>query len=260
MRITVFTGDQPRHFSLVNMLELAGFEVFCVSEETQSFEQLSNSDNEVIANYFSLVSESERQIFPDGKTLSENASVIDMGRGGLSDYDFRHHRPFLESDFFCVFGSSYIKEPLLSFLLEKRAINLHAGISPYYRGSACNFWALYDDNPHLVGATIHLLARKIDGGDILMHALPSMPTRVAKLDLGMIGVRAGQEGLSHLLRNVGGIADLVGEEQDDDRLIRYSRLADFNQQVVEKFMSEDLGCYKSFDYPPMVHPFFLELP
>ena len=30
------------------------------------------------------------------------------------------------------------------------------GVSPYYRGCDCNFWALYDNNPHLVGATIHI--------------------------------------------------------------------------------------------------------
>ena len=47
------------------------------------------------------------------------------------------------------------------------------GISPYYRGSACNFWALYDKNPQFVGATIHYLSEGLDDGDILFHVLPS---------------------------------------------------------------------------------------
>ena len=43
------------------------------------------------------------------------------------------------------------------------------GISPYYRGTDCNFWALYDGNPHLVGATIHYLSEGLDSGDIAYH-------------------------------------------------------------------------------------------
>ena len=45
------------------------------------------------------------------------------------------------------------------------------GISPYYRGTDCNFWALYDNNSHLVGSTIHYLSKGIDSGPILYHAI-----------------------------------------------------------------------------------------
>ena len=46
------------------------------------------------------------------------------------------------------------------------------GLSPYYRGSSCNFWALYDNNPHLVGATIHYLSKGLDSGKIIFHVFP----------------------------------------------------------------------------------------
>lgn len=45
------------------------------------------------------------------------------------------------------------------------------GLSPYYRGTDCNFWALYDKKPQYVGATIHLLSKGIDSGPTLYHAL-----------------------------------------------------------------------------------------
>ena len=45
------------------------------------------------------------------------------------------------------------------------------GISPYYKGSDCNFWALYDGNTDLVGATIHMLLEDLDGGEVLFHAI-----------------------------------------------------------------------------------------
>ena len=45
------------------------------------------------------------------------------------------------------------------------------GVAPYYRGTDCNFWALFDNNPHLVGATIYKLSEGLDTGQILYHAL-----------------------------------------------------------------------------------------
>ena len=55
------------------------------------------------------------------------------------------------------------------------------GISPYYRGTDCNFWAMYDNNPHLVGSTIHLLTKGLDSGPILYHALSKLklPTHLS---------------------------------------------------------------------------------
>ena len=47
------------------------------------------------------------------------------------------------------------------------------GVSPYYKGTDCNFWALYDRNYSYVGATIHLLSKGVDSGPILYHALSS---------------------------------------------------------------------------------------
>ena len=45
------------------------------------------------------------------------------------------------------------------------------GLAPYYRGTDCNFWALFDGNPELVGATIYLLSKGLDTGEILYHAI-----------------------------------------------------------------------------------------
>ena len=38
------------------------------------------------------------------------------------------------------------------------------------------FWALYDDNPHLTGTTIHLLTKGLDSGPILYHAMSNLKT------------------------------------------------------------------------------------
>jgi methionyl-tRNA formyltransferase len=62
-------------------------------------------------------------------------------------------------------GTSIVKDRILE--TSKLALNLHWGLSPYYRGSACTEWALINWDPFNIGVTIHKLTRILDGGDIL---------------------------------------------------------------------------------------------
>jgi phosphoribosylglycinamide formyltransferase-1 len=49
-------------------------------------------------------------------------------------------------------------------------INLHAGITPLYRGVHGGYWALVDGRPDLVGTTIHLVTEGVDSGPVLARA------------------------------------------------------------------------------------------
>ena len=66
-----------------------------------------------------------------------------------------------------VFGSSIIRGALLNFLLKKKALNIHMGVLPFYRGTDCNFWAIHDKKYKNVGASLILLSKKIDDGKII---------------------------------------------------------------------------------------------
>ncbi len=47
------------------------------------------------------------------------------------------------------------------------AINMHAGITPRYRGVHGGYWALAEQHPEWVGTTVHLVDPGIDTGQIL---------------------------------------------------------------------------------------------
>jgi len=65
-------------------------------------------------------------------------------------------------------GTSIVKPPALA--TTPLALNLHWGLSPYYRGTNCTEWALANWDPYNIGVTIHKLAQRIDGGDIVSQA------------------------------------------------------------------------------------------
>jgi methionyl-tRNA formyltransferase len=70
----------------------------------------------------------------------------------------------INPDLILVYGTGIVGKDMLT--TPSLVLNLHTGMSPYYRGSSCDFWALYNSEAHMVGSTIHQCTRDVDGGDI----------------------------------------------------------------------------------------------
>lgn len=52
-----------------------------------------------------------------------------------------------------------------------KVVNLHAGITPRYRGVHGAYWALAENNPDYCGVTLHFVDRGIDTGDVIAQRL-----------------------------------------------------------------------------------------
>jgi phosphoribosylglycinamide formyltransferase-1 len=64
-----------------------------------------------------------------------------------------------------VYGTGIIAKRILA--LAPTFINIHAGITPRYRGVHGGFWAIYEGRPELAGVTVHLVDPGVDTGAIL---------------------------------------------------------------------------------------------
>jgi hypothetical protein len=241
VKIAVFTSNQPRHLSLIAELAAIASEVFVVQEcntlfpgRVADFFRASDS----MRDYFANVQAAERAEFGDVRFHGANVRSLSMKMGDLSAVPPESLSPALACDRHVVFGASYVKGPLVDALVERRAINIHMGVSPYYRGSSCNFWALHDSNAALVGATIHRLSRGLDSGGMLFHAMPEPGPR-APFALGMRAVRAAHRALAQSFRD-GSIDDFEPVAQDRSREIRYTRNADFTDAVASEFLARSL--------------------
>ena len=65
-----------------------------------------------------------------------------------------------------LFGTSIITKETLD-QVDLPLVNLHLGLSRYYRGLNCTYWALVDGRPEACGATVHLVVKGLDSGPIL---------------------------------------------------------------------------------------------
>lgn len=237
MRITVFTSNQPRHISLIETLARIAEKVYAIQECATVFPgEVSDfwNSSPTMKEYFGHVMRAEGEIFGGPRFCPENVVTLALKAGDLSRVELEVLEDALDSDYYVVFGAGYIKGPLVETLVERRAINIHMGVSPQYRGNSCNFWALYDGNPELVGASIHMLSKGLDSGPILFHAFPR-PEPVEAFLLGMKAVKAAHEGLASRLR-AGTLFDREPVVQDKSLELRYTRHSDFTDEVARAYL------------------------
>ncbi|MBK9195876.1 MAG: formyl transferase [Flavobacteriales bacterium] len=81
----------------------------------------------------------------------------------------------LRPDVVVVSGTRVIRHQLLS-AVDVPFLNIHAGITPRYRGIHGLYWALMNDDAANAGVTVHLVDKGIDTGGVIAQAhVPHAP-------------------------------------------------------------------------------------
>ena len=260
MKVTLFTSNNHRHNYLINLLSNFCDELWVVQECKTLFtgkndEKYQNKN--IIEEYFNKVLEAQDKIFKKEFVNKNNKNIktLPVLYGELNKFSLSFLEDFLKSDIYVVFGSSYIKGDLVDFLVKQRAISIHAGVSPYYRGTDCNFWALYDDNPHLVGSTIHLLSKGLDSGPMLYHAMSNL--KINPFEYTMSTVKSAFHSIAERIKD-GSILTIKPLVQDKSKEVRYSKKSEFNEEIVKKYFKKQINLNKKkFDNSLLKNPFFL---
>ena len=174
-RIVILTGSELRHTFFRMRLALAqGIEVaqaYCEgAEKSLAAVVAAQSDTPLRDKHLAQREQSERDFF----SLFV-AHAADRSRPKhLPKGDINQPQPAQEiiasrPDVLIAYGCSIIREPLLS-AFAGRFVNVHLGLSPYYRGSGTNYWPLVNDEPEYVGVTFMHIDAGVDTGEIIHQA------------------------------------------------------------------------------------------
>lgn len=174
-RAVLLTGADLRHqfvaARLQATMDLVGIVRTPKRSATRHIPGDSVEERRVLDSHLAERASVEASLF-SGATWPRDAGIIDAGPAEVNS---KHVARFVEAakpDVVLLYGTSIVKPPLLDFYRD-RLVNMHLGLSPYYRGSGTNLWPLVDGLPECVGATIHLATAKVDGGPILVQVRPS---------------------------------------------------------------------------------------
>lgn len=207
MRIGILTSVDTRHRYFVRALA-SRFDVARVGYERTGYDpaatdglRLTETEESVVAAHFAERVRQESLFFGgDCESLEPrpDRSVLGIAPGELNSGSTRSFLSAGGIDVLVVYGTNLIREPLLSDWAG-RIVNLHLGLSPYYRGTATNFYPLYNDEPQFVGATIHLIDKGIDSGPICRHARPEIVEDDQPHTIGCKTILAGIEAIVEVL-------------------------------------------------------------
>jgi folate-dependent phosphoribosylglycinamide formyltransferase PurN len=196
VRAIVLTSTMRRHQFVANTLATQ-LDVVGVWQEQKSFEPMkyaaSAEDEVVIAGHFTARDEAEDNYFADHDVVRAPARRLPP-RGCNDPAEIEAMRR-LAPDVVLVFGTSLLSQSLID-AFAGNVINIHLGLSPYYRGAGTNFWPLVNREPEYCGATIHFLDAGVDSGPILAHVRPDIAAGDGPHDIGNKTIVAAVDALA----------------------------------------------------------------
>jgi methionyl-tRNA formyltransferase len=165
------------------------------------------------------------------ETLNGKGTVNDLNEAGI--------------DTVVVYGTSLIKSPLIDSF-GRRMINMHLGLSPYYRGTATNFYPLVNGEPEYVGLTIHHIDPGIDSGDILHQGRPVITAEDLPHTVGCKTILIGIELMIQTLRELeaGTLTAVPQWKVENPRL--YLRKDYHPEQVVRLYEIIEAGLFRDY--------------
>jgi methionyl-tRNA formyltransferase len=175
--IILLTGSELRHeffrkyvasFKSVNVLQ-----TFCESQDSNLASSISVQDNNYLrSKHLSLRTQTEKdffEIFCD--RIEDNSNPISIKKGEINNSEYVDLITTLNPDIIISYGCSIIKSSLIE-LFAGKFINIHLGLSPYYRGSGTNFWPFVNNELQYVGVTYMYIDKGIDTGEIIHQIRP----------------------------------------------------------------------------------------
>lgn len=177
-KVVILTSSQMRHNYFRKSLSLCeGIKViasFCEGGDVLRSMSEKKEENQALIELAHLDARdrSEKDFFGNFVALApDHSNPIDVPRGAINEEDVAQQIINLQPDLLIAYGCSIVKDPLLS-AFPGRFLNVHLGLSPYYRGSGTNFWPFVNLEPEYAGLTFMHIDEGIDTGKIIHQSRP----------------------------------------------------------------------------------------
>jgi methionyl-tRNA formyltransferase len=108
----------------------------------------------------------EREYFNSDMSLLRRKNVLMCTKDQLNSRFVGQTLSAVQADVGFVFGAPLLREGVFS-IPKNGCVNIHTGLVTHYRGVDSALWAMHDDRPDLVGATLHYIDKSIDTGSVI---------------------------------------------------------------------------------------------
>ncbi|MGQ9670734.1 MAG: formyl transferase [Desulfosoma sp.] len=241
IRLMILCGKSPRHLYVANRLCRAAQPVAIVQEtgserNGEKLRRLLHHPPLLWRKVWRWIRDRRRYMggkvarffFPDGLPRLNRPELLHEVPP-VNHPRVLHLVETLKPDVIAVFGTSLIRGELLG-KGRLGMVNLHGGLSPHYRGADGTFRALYNEEPHMVGCTLHFIDQGIDTGRLIAHVCPQVREGDDELSLFWRAVKDSAQVYAEVVKRLGR-GERLGVHQREvgclyqvkDRLWRHER-------------------------------------
>ena len=260
MKVLLITGDHSRHLYVQEAVLEAGCDCAAVIMEREELlpsppSYAADHDKINFNRHFSDRHEVEATMFGN---INSNILFADIPSFFCtpntlnSEYTAKFVSEFAPELVF-IFGPDLIKGALLSVLPEDR-VNLHLGLSPWYRGSATLFWPFYFLQPQFAGATFHQIVPEADAGGVLHQCVPKLEVGDGIHDVAAKVVLQAKKDLKKLISEYVSGKKWIYKKQNSTGKLFLSKDFEpshlrviydtFNNEIVDSYLNGKLGVRK----------------
>lgn len=240
MRIVIFTSNAIRHKFFANSFVNSRDNLLVVSECRPSD---AVADSAVAATplqaHFHARYRTEKQFF--GQHMVFQGQVFPIPPEEANAESTMAVVKEFNPELGLVFGASILRPQMLSLLPAGRFINMHLGLSPYYRGAGTNFWPFVNRELEFVGSTLLHIDPGIDTGDIIAHVRPQFAEGDTVHSAGNKVIRDSVAKLKEIVETVRSGKELGRVPQWKEPGARLYRKRDFNEQALEQYQKNLKG-------------------
>lgn len=236
MKILLFTSNALRHKFVANTLaaETEHMVTLVECKTGDATTTLKKENPTAIERHFQERYHSEEEFFVGNEVLkTPSIPLLHPTIGEKEEINTPWVFDFVkkyEPDAAFVFGSSILREPLLSVLPSGKFINMHLGLSPYTRGSGTNFWPFITGELEYVGVTLLHIDPGVDTGDIIAQGRPLIEKGDTVHTVGNKTIRLGAKLMAEALQRLKRGETLPRTKQWEAADPQLYRRKDFNEE------------------------------
>lgn len=171
-KVVLLTGNELRHEFFRKFIaidnQITVLATYCESHQGNLKQTVSNEEeNTFRIKHLNAREKTEIDFFGlFCEYLPDKSNPIFIERGEINKDVHVKSIIGLNPDLIISYGCSIIKSELLK-CFDGRFINIHLGLSPYYRGSGTNFWPFVNKELQFIGTTFMYIDAGIDTGEII---------------------------------------------------------------------------------------------
>ena len=176
-KIVILTSTELRHkYFRVFLSQQNGIRVLkTFSEDGWTLKkQLIDAKSNLKEEHLNLRNKSEISLLKKYcDETKDNSNNFKCKKDYLSTENCLKEIKTINPDLIVVYGTSLLAGDILNEYSNK-IINVHLGLSPYYRGSGSNYFPFVNNEPEYAGATFMFLDKGIDTGNIIHQIRPEI--------------------------------------------------------------------------------------